>query len=192
MNKKMCPTVGFGAPQTFGAHVFEVRISHDKSQVGIFEYFGLSSDRADDQCDHLIDLPYNTWRGIREPARVEFNNRLKSKKLPIGKWIFGITKLDRLLGKELCVLAWAVQQASNSEIPRICANWALLRPEERWWLYGMASPEGNSDGDRQNGWQRALYVALGGDGREILNKKGTTKHKPLKKNGHPQFSFLET
>lgn len=188
----MCPTADFGAPQIFGAHVFEVRISHDKSQVGIFESLGLSSDRADDQCEHLIALPYNTWRGMREAVRGEFNNRLKAKKLPIGKWNLGVTKLDRLFGKELCVLAWAVQHASNREMPHICAKWASLRPEERWWLYGMASSEGNGVENGQYGWQRALYVALGGDGREKPSTIKAAFRKQPKKNGHPQFSFLET
>ncbi len=182
-------TIGFGAPQTFGAHVFEVRLPQDKSKVSILEYFGLKSDGADDHREQRIELTYATWCGIREAARTEFNRLLKAKKLPPGRWDLGTTKLDRLLGKELCVLAWAVLDASNSEIPHICAKWASLSPEERWWLYGMASAEGNS-AHKTNGWQRALSVALsGGPMPQKTPQKTTSEPKGPRKNGHPQFNF---
>lgn len=40
--------------------------------------------------------------------------------------------MERLLGKELCVLAWAAETANAEQLPVICSKWAALRPEERW------------------------------------------------------------
>ena len=41
------------------------------------------------------------------------------------------------LGKELCILCWAVEDASPEDIPNALHNWEALAPEERWWLYTM-------------------------------------------------------
>ena len=38
----------------------------------------------------------------------------------------------RLLGKELCILAWAIEQMETTKIPVAVRNWLALRPEERW------------------------------------------------------------
>ena len=63
-------------------------------------------------------------------------------------------------GKELCVLAWAAETATEEQIPVICSKWAALRPEERWWLFAMTVAEAGLPEDTQRGWRRALYHAL--------------------------------
>jgi hypothetical protein len=68
--------------------------------------------------------------------------------------------VDRLLGKELCVLAWAAETASGEQLPVIGSKWAALRPEERWWLFAMTVAEAGLLDDAQRGWRRALYYAL--------------------------------
>ena len=47
------------------------------------------------------------------------------------------------------------------KIPVAVRNWLALRPEERWWLFGMTamSTGGIKDGDK--GWRLALRHALG-------------------------------
>ena len=68
--------------------------------------------------------------------------------------------MDRLLGKELCVLAWAAETANDEQLPVICSKWAALRPEERWWLFSMTVAEAGLPEDTQRGWRRALFHAL--------------------------------
>jgi hypothetical protein len=51
-----------------------------------------------------FDFPATSWSGIRDAARREFNARLKAKSQPPGKWSVGTNKVDRILGRELCVL----------------------------------------------------------------------------------------
>ena len=68
--------------------------------------------------------------------------------------------MERLLGKELCVLAWAAETANDEQIPVICSKWAALRPEERWWLFSMTVAEAGLPEDTQRGWRRALFHAL--------------------------------
>ena len=68
--------------------------------------------------------------------------------------------MDRLLGKELCVLAWAAETANTEQLPVICSKWAALRPEERWWLFAMTVAESGLPEDTHRGWRRALFHAL--------------------------------
>jgi len=81
--------------------------------------------------------------------------------------------VDRLLGKELCVLAWASETANPEQILIICSKWAALRPEERWWLFAMTVAEAGMPEDTQRGWRRALFSALS-DGE----KSATHKRRP--------------
>ena len=100
------------------------------------------------------------WGAIANTARREFNDRLKAAKILTGRWHTGINLVDRLLGKELCVLAWAAETANEDQIPVICSKWAALRPEERWWLFTMTVAESGLSEDTQRGWRRALFYAL--------------------------------
>jgi hypothetical protein len=68
--------------------------------------------------------------------------------------------IDRLLGKELCVLAWAAEAATEDKFPIICSKWSALRPEERWWLFSMTVAEAGLPEDTERGWRRALRAAL--------------------------------
>ena len=154
--------VDYGAPEKFGAHVFRVEISASRNEaVRIIEdygYCGLEGGIPRDE-DRVV-LTRTAWSGIADAARREFNDRLKAAKLPAARWHTGTNLVDRLLGKELCVLAWAAETANDNQIPVICSKWAALRPEERWWLFSMTVAEAGLPEDTQRGWRRALFLAL--------------------------------
>ena len=78
------------------------------------------------------------------------------------------------LGKELCVLAWAAETASEDKIAVICSKWAALRPEERWWLFAMTVAEAGMPEDTQRGWRRALLQdeSFRSNGGMAINKIG--------------------
>jgi hypothetical protein len=40
-------------------------------------------------------------------------------------------------------------------------NWLALRPEERWWLFGMTAMSTGGPMDAGKGWRAALKHALG-------------------------------
>ncbi len=161
-------TEDFGAPSEFGSHHFYVEIpAKPKSPVKIYEDFGFGGDetrRETEEC-RLI-LSRELWTKIRDDARRDFNARLKSKKESTGSWSVGKVKLDRFLGKELCVLGWAAEYATPEECGVICQKWLALRPEERWWLYTKTASEAGLAEHADRGWRKALYCALA-DGTNI-------------------------
>jgi hypothetical protein len=171
-------TVDFGAPAEFGAHLFRVEIPASRTaSVAIIEdygYRGLEGGIPRDE--ERVILRRAAWSGIADIARREFNDRLKAAKVLTGRWHTGTNLVDRLLGKELCVLAWAAETASDDEILVICSKWAALRPEERWWLFTMTVAEAGTPDDTQRGWRRALFHALSDGEKPVQGKK---RHRPI-------------
>jgi hypothetical protein len=155
-------TVDFGAPEKFGAHVFRVEIPAARNEsVVIVEDYGYRGHEAGIPRDEeRVVLPRRVWSGIADIARREFNDRLKGAQVLTGRWHTGTNRVERLLGKELCVLAWAAETASDEQLPVIASKWAALRPEERWWLFSMTVAEAGLPEDAQRGWRRALFFAL--------------------------------
>lgn len=161
MNRRF-ETIDFGAPHTFGAHVFRVEIPDLRTaSVVIVEDYGYCGGAGG--IPHKVQrvvLRRPVWSAIADIARREFNDRLKAAKMPTGRWHSGSNLVDRLLGKELCVLAWAAETANSAQLPIICSKWAALRPEERWWLFAMTVAETGLPEDTARGWRRALFLAL--------------------------------
>jgi hypothetical protein len=155
-------TVDFGASGAFGAHVFRVEIPAGRAdEVVVIEdygYRGLEGGIPRDE--ERAVLQRRVWSAIADTARREFNERLKTAKVPTGRWHIGSNGVDRLLGKELCVLAWAAETATDDQLPVVCSKWAALRPEERWWLFAMTVAEAGLPEDTERGWRRALFHAL--------------------------------
>ena len=165
-------TVDFGAPATFGAHLFRVEISASRNEpVVIVEDYGYRGQEGGiPREEERVVLKRPVWSAIADIARREFNDRLKAVKILTGRWHTGTNRVDRLLGKELCVLAWAAETANEGQLPVICSKWAALRPEERWWLFSMTVAEAGLPEDTQRGWRRALFLALS-DGEKPATRK---------------------
>ncbi len=96
---------------------------------------------------------------IKEPLQKEFNKRLKKYNLNIGRWSNGRVPVDRLLGKEMVLLMWAIEDSDPSVIPDAVKNWLGLTKEERWWLFTMTNASTGHAYDKR-GWRKAVRYAL--------------------------------
>lgn len=179
---------GFGVAKSTGEfilpHHFRVVIPGAPSApVSIVEDYGLSGGEDGIPYEEVrVVLPRVAWAGISSAAKRDFNARLKAHKLPAGQWKVGqgagAVKVERLLGKELCVLAWAAETAgSREELAVISQKWASLRPEERWWLFSMTVAEAGRAEDTPRGWRRALYAAMSDAGAD---PEGPHRRRPAK------------
>ncbi len=165
-------TIDFGAPGAYGAHLFRVEIeaARNESVVIVEDYGYRGQEGGIPREEERVIVQRPVWSAIADIARREFNDRLKAAAVLTGRWHTGTNLVDRLLGKELCVLAWAAETASEEKIPVICSKWAALRPEERWWLFAMTVAEAGLPEDTQRGWRRALFLALS-DGEKPVPRK---------------------
>lgn len=108
-----------------------------------------------------VSLARPKWDAIADEVRAEFNRRLKRIGGTSGSWKVGKNVLRREFGKELVLLAWAIEDADPGLIPTAIANWQGLVPEERWWLYTQtAAATGHGLRDRGKGWRKAVRFAL--------------------------------
>lgn len=177
-------TVDFGAPEAFGAHVFRVEVPANRTEVvHIIEDFGYRGGENGLPYEELRAIvERQVWTMLSDAARRDFNERLKANKQSTGRWKTGRTLLERLLGKELCVLAWAAERAQPEQLPVICTRWAALRPEERWWLFSMTVAEAGLPEDVDRGWRKALRYALS-DGARTTTDDRRKRARPKEEQG---------
>ncbi|MEX2596630.1 MAG: DUF3780 domain-containing protein [Salibacteraceae bacterium] len=160
---------GFQPEESF--HHFLVLIPKRKEQeVIIFEQFDYDEQLSINALQHQVTgsgstakilLSTKKWQLIGSELRAEFNRRLKGLEYKTANWKKGKNYLHRLFGKELLVLAWAIEDADPGTIPLAIENWMGLRPEERWWLFTMTNAAtGHAIRDRNKGWRKALRFAL--------------------------------
>ena len=155
-------TLGFGCPDITDPHRFEVEIPAGRTaDVWIREHYGIKAGTDGlPEVTERCQLARGIWTMIAEDVKRDFNERLRAKKLTAGRWTVGANKVERLLGKELLVLAWAVEKANPDTVPNAIRNWVGLRPEERWWLYTATSAATGLAEHAEVGWRKALRFAL--------------------------------
>ena len=100
------------------------------------------------------------WLKIVDALEEEFNQRLRSARMKAARFKAGDNPVARLFGKELVLLAWAVEDAEPTLIPNAIQNWRGLAPEERWWLYTMTAAQTGHHTKHNVGWRRAVRYAL--------------------------------
>jgi hypothetical protein len=162
---------GFGFEPLESQHHFMVRLSRkSEDPIYISEHFQIEPemDKAtisfvlgrEDKKIRVV-LPRTKWDAIADEVRAEFNRRLKSMGLKPGQWSASSVPVSRLFGKELVLIAWAIEDADPTLIPAAIQNWLGLRPEERWWLYTMTNgATRHAITDRNKGWRKAVRFAL--------------------------------
>lgn len=188
---KQHPTYGFGVPKnTLAPHHFIVEIPRTTrgagSEVLIMEDLGMQSETIESTVLDRVLIPRPYWTEISGPVKRTFNERLNAHNLRTSVWKTGRNAVDRLLGKELCVLAWAIEDLESSRVGIALRNWLGLRPEERWWLFGMVSETVQGVLDKECGWRIALRYALGHSQEANVNiarksSKGQKKQESKKK-----------
>ncbi len=165
------PSVGFGFQPATSGHHFMVTIG-GKSDPRVYLSEHFHYDDAEERrkvrftLGHDDDklrciLPLLKWEAIADAVQAEFNQRLKGLNLSAGRWLKDQTSISRLLGKELVLLAWAIEEADPRDIPAAIQNWRGLAPEERWWLFTMTNAAtGHALNGKGRGWRKAVRFAL--------------------------------
>jgi hypothetical protein len=162
---------GFGFVPTESEHHFLVTIPTKKQEnVFISEHFTWDESEARQELSFALGnednkmrviLPRLKWDAIADAVKAEFNQRLRQDGLKTGQWKTGRTALSRLFGKELVLLAWAIEDADPALIPVGIKNWLGLTTEERWWLFTMTNAAtGHAISGRGKGWRKAVRYAL--------------------------------
>ncbi len=136
-------------------------------------------------------IPLRYWTELQTSVAAHFNQRIKEhpdlKTCPKARFVRGKRiPLDLLLGRELLVLAWAVEPWTEDpdkdpvilHLPQALDAWLGMMPEERWTLYRLTNARAGHWRDLGNGWRKALRYGLCGNvgeeaptGRPLRQKK---------------------
>lgn len=129
-------------------------------KVAELNFFNAPDQKIDQRFDRLkCEMSRAKWKEIEADVKTEFNQRLKSYGQKAAAWKQGQNALQRLLGKELTLLCWAIEDCDIKVIPTAIKNWQGLKPEERWWLYTMTNA-GTGEAHSKYGWRTAIRYAL--------------------------------
>ena len=172
-SKKHPPILGFGFSTEHTEHCFVVTFPDSRAKdadILISEHFNWNPDQEvsveasfnDRDRQIKVMLKRTIWEQIEEQVKAEFNCRLRGMGLKTGRWLKkGQIPVDRTLGKELTLLAWAIEDADPALIPTAIRNWLGLAPEERWWLYTMTNAAtGHAINGKNRGWRKAVRFAI--------------------------------
>ncbi|RIK33161.1 MAG: DUF3780 domain-containing protein [Chloroflexi bacterium] len=162
----------FGFEPKESTHHFLVNLARSRTaEITISEHYSWDAEHGSSKVTYGVQadgqvrvvLPRLKWDAIADEVRAHFNLRLRRMAPPRkpGVWRVGPNLMRRELGKELVLLAWAIEDADPALIPTALANWLGLQPEERWWLYTQtAAASGHGVTGRSVGWRKAVRYAL--------------------------------
>lgn len=167
---------GFGVPNTIAPHHFLVKIPKERAEpVTFWEEFGAEGIASGERKLCRVMIPRATWRAVAEPAKQYLNRRLREKGLKASRFATGDTPVDRLLGREIAVLGWAIEGLDPERAALAAAKWATYRPEELWWIFAQVDREGGEFDGPKVGWRIALPHIFTGVG---ISETGKRKPKP--------------
>lgn len=184
---------GFDVADIYREHAFLVQIPRPGTGlIHIHEVFGGPPKPEDREWrpETVLRavLSRARWDAISAELRQELNRRLKSLGHKSGRWSVGDNPVQRLLGKELLVLAWAIEldDVRDEELHVALRNWLGLKPEERWWLYTMTAAATGQAHQMGQGWRGALRQALCfGTGRDLFGLGAMTARGTLPPRANP-------
>ena len=155
-------TYGFGFNPKETNHHFLLELPKGNSKITVYERFNWDDEKQvsdmDDK-DKKIILNRTKWKKVQNVIKKEFNRRLKEDNLEPGNFSDYFVPFERLFGKELVLLLWAIEDAEVAVIDLAIKNWLGLSPEERWWLFTMTNASTGHYSDKR-GWRVALRYAL--------------------------------
>jgi hypothetical protein len=159
---------------------------NDLDHRGVSETAGISP--SDPSLRVIIDR--TRWLALAPSFWDEANRRLRANGLPPAKFQKNPGKpvpVHPSLGKELCILCWAVEEATPDDIPNALYNWEALAPEERWWLYTMTVATTGQAMQKGIGWRKALRAAIADN--PFIKGEGMSPRARRELLGHSQLSL---
>jgi hypothetical protein len=162
---------------------------HRWNSLGEFENQPSGVPSLDDPSLRVL-IDRGRWLALAPGFWEEANRRLRANGLPAAKFLKNPSKpvpVHASLGKELCVLCWAVEEASPESIPNALRNWEALAPEERWWLYTMTVATTGQAMQQGIGWRKALRAAIADN--LFVKGEGMSPRARRELLGHSQLSL---
>ena len=156
------------------------------------DHLGARTVKAPSPGDPLLRVIIDRarWLALAPTFWEDANRRLRANGLPNAKFQKNPghpVPVHPSLGKELCILCWAVEEAPPDDIPNALRNWEALAPEERWWLYTMTVATTGQAMQKGIGWRKALRAAIADN--PFVKGEGLSPRARRELLGHSQLSL---
>jgi len=156
--------LGFGyIPEETKHHFFVVIPRSQNQKIAVYERFDWDDSEVQqsdiDYKSLKVRIDKHKWDLVKDPLQQEFNNTVRENNILVGRFKIGEVPIDRLLGKEMVLLLWAIEDSDPKLIPVALKNWLGLSREERWWLFTMTNAV-TGQADDKRGWRKAIRYAL--------------------------------
>jgi len=169
-------THGFGVPNDPMPHQFLVRIPKGRlDPVEIWEDFGAAAIGSSSQTLCRAVIARENWHQVAEGLKSYLNRRLKEKGIRGSRFSMGDNRIERILGREICVLSWSIEDATRSEAAIAFTRWSSHRPEELWWLFQQIDRDGGEWDAPKTGWRVAIKHALIREEDEVPQRPRRTR-----------------
>lgn len=150
----------FGLLQYRGEHYFKVVIGQEVRIYEVFINYDFSRDREELVEQEKACITLFQFEQIAPTLTFKFNNQLKEQGLSTSHFVKGDNYLQKLYGKQLLLLVWAIEDTENPlEIKSAILNWNGFSQEEQWWLFTTINAASGKVDDRY-GWRLAIKQAL--------------------------------
>lgn len=201
-NARSKKPIGLGIVPKESRHGFLILIPKGTRADGIIrilEYRGdhlaelaqvAPEDPAPNEPNLRVAIDRRRWLAFAPAFWEDANRRLRANGMPTSRFVRNPAKpvpIHPSLGKELCILCWAVEDATPDDVPNALRNWDALAPEERWWLYTMTVATTGQAMQKGIGWRKALRAALADN--PFVKGEGMSPKARRELLGHAQLSL---
>lgn len=164
-SRKAPKTHGFGVPDNSFPHQFFVQVPAGNKLddlIQVVEDYGTDAEEGQTARVLRAQITRRVWARVRQQLQHYLNARLRGRGLKTSRFSAGGNRVDRLLGRELCLLFWALEGAGEDigTIDLVYHNWLAYTPEEMWWMFQqVAKSQGRVDSPIR-GWRQAVRQIL--------------------------------
>jgi hypothetical protein len=143
--------LGIGVGENI-SHCFILDITKDKIQIS--ESFDLNVTKSIEASLNAIQ-----WDYIKESVLYRIGKFITDNNYKKNRIITGENYINILLGKELTMLFWGIENTNDkNEIEIALRNWKGFEDSERWYFYTMTNA--NLNADKNRGWRGAIKKIL--------------------------------
>lgn len=158
-------TLGFGVPDNSYPHHFIVQVPRGNKLddlIHVVEDFGTEADPGQSARVTRARITRRVWARVRQQLQHYLNLRLRARGVKTAKFAAGDNQIDRLLGRELCLLFWALEGAGEdiATIDLVYHNWLAYSPEEMWWMFQQVAKGSGASDSPIRGWRQAVRQIL--------------------------------
>jgi len=153
-------TLGFGFNPDETEHHFYMVITPDEVEVYERFYWEDGEQVKDLQDKNLIlKMEKGKFNKVKSTLKKYMNEEMVKRGDKKGDLKDGAFPIERLLGKEIMVLLWGIEEINTSLIDAAVKSWAGFSNMDLWWIFTRTNAANGYYKNRM-GWRKSIKYML--------------------------------